>query len=57
MDVSQIPDQAALRSILQAADAPPRIILDIGGSADIDGNGLVSARLAEDGFALIFEDA
>ena len=57
MDVSQIPDHAALRSILQAADAPPRIVLDIGGSADVDGNGLVSARLAEDGFALIFEDA
>lgn len=57
MDVNRIPDHAALRSILQNPDGPPRMILDIGGSEDIDGDGLVTVRLAADGEALIFEDA
>jgi hypothetical protein len=56
MDVSDIPDQAALRSLLQAADAPPYLLLDIGGSA-VEGDGVVRVRLAEDGNALVFEDA
>lgn len=51
-----IPDHAALRSILSAPDAPPRITLDIGGSKDIDGDGLVTVRL-DDADELVFEDA
>jgi len=57
MHASRIPDHAALRSILQAPDGPPRMILDIGGSADLDGDGLVTVHLADDGDTLIFEDA
>ncbi|MDQ1174160.1 hypothetical protein QE430_002467 [Microbacterium testaceum] len=51
-----LPGQDALVAILSADNAPPHVILDIGGSADLDGNGLVKARLDADG-ALVLEDA
>ena len=51
-----IPDHDALRAILAADGAPPHIILDIGGSADLYGYGLVKATL-DDAGALDFEDA
>lgn len=51
-----IPDHAALVEILSAPDGPPRLTLDIGGSADLDGDGLVTVHLDDDG-ELIFEDA
>ena len=51
-----IPDHDALRAILAADGAPPHIILDIGGSADLYGYGLVKATL-DDAGALVFEDA
>lgn len=51
-----IPDHAALAAILSAPDGPPHMILDIGGSADLDGDGLVQVSLDGDG-GLVFEDA
>ena len=52
-----IPDHDQIRAILQAEGAPPRITLDIGGSEDLNGDGLVSVSLGEDGHELVFEDA
>lgn len=40
-----LPGQDELLEILTAEGAPPRIILDVGGSADVNGNGLVEASL------------
>lgn len=54
--MDNIPGQDAIIEILSAENAPPHIILDIGGSADINGDGLVKARLDDNG-ALVFEDA
>lgn len=51
-----IPDHAALVAILSADGGPPHMILDIGGSADLDGDGLVTVSLDDDG-GLVFEDA
>ena len=42
-----IPDHDALHAILAADGAPPHIILDIGGSADLDGDGKISAAEAK----------
>ena len=56
MSPDSIPDHAAIRAILNAPDGPPRVTLDIGGSADIDGDGVVTVRLDADG-ELVFEDA
>lgn len=56
VDPEAIPDHAALKSLLSAPDGPPRMTLDIGGSADLDGDGLVTVRL-DDAGELIFEDA
>jgi len=44
-----IPDTAALVAILSAEGAPPYIVLDIGGSADLDGDGLVEVSLDDQG--------
>lgn len=54
---ADIPDHSALREILQSEGAPPRLVLDIGGSDDLDGDGLVEVSLADDGETLIFKDA
>lgn len=54
--MADIPDHEAIIAILRADGAPPHIILDIGGSADLNGNGLVKASLDADG-VLVFEDA
>lgn len=51
-----IPDHAELRAILSEEGAPDRITLDIGGSEDINGDGLVFASLDKSG-NLVFEDA
>lgn len=56
MSLPGIPDSAALIEILKSAGAPPRIMLDIGGSEDLDGDGVVYASLDEAG-ALLIEDA
>ena len=53
---AELPGADQIREILTADGAPPHIILDIGGSADIDGDGLVRARL-DDAGELVFEDA
>lgn len=55
-DGELIPDHEGLIEILSAEDAPPHIILDIGGSADLNGDGLVQVSLDEDG-NLFFQDA
>lgn len=52
-----IPDHEQIRTILQSEGAPPRITLDIGGSDDLDCDGLVTVRLGDDGHELAFEDA
>lgn len=54
--MTDIPDQEALAAILAAPGAPPYILLDIGGSADLDGDGFVRASLDDVG-ALVIEDA
>lgn len=51
-----VPDHEALKKILSAPDAPPRLTLDIGGSEDIDGDGIVTVRLDADD-ELVIEDA
>lgn len=56
MNDAQIPGADQLRELLAAENAPPRLILDIGGSADLNGDGLVAVSLDADG-ALVFEDA
>lgn len=53
---SEVPDHDALKAILAEEGTPPRITLDIGGSEDLNGNGLVNVSLGEDG-ELVFEDA
>lgn len=55
-DPNSIPDHEALRVLLSSPDAPPRLTLDIGGSEDVDGDGLVTVFLGADG-ELVFEDA
>ena len=52
-----IPDHDQIREILTAEGAPPRITLDIGGSEDLNGDGLVNVRLGDDRHELVFEDA
>ncbi len=54
--MADIPGQDAIIAILSADGAPPHIILDIGGSADLNGDGLVKASL-DDAGALVLEDA
>ncbi|QCW22291.1 hypothetical protein SEA_LUNA18_23 [Microbacterium phage Luna18] len=49
MAPQEVPDHDGLREILSAEGAPPCIVLDIGGSADLDGDGLVSVALDENG--------
>ena len=56
-DPADVPGHDEIRSILQAEGAPPRITLDIGGSDDLDGDGLVNVSLGDDGHELMFEDA
>jgi len=56
VDPQSVPDHAAIKEILSKEDAPPRMILDIGGSEDLNGDGLVSVSLNDDG-ELVFEDA
>ena len=56
VDPETIPDHAALKSLLSAPDGPPHMILDIGGSADLNGDGLVKVALDDVG-DLVFEDA
>lgn len=53
-DGSQIPDHDAIRALLEAEGAPSSIVLDIGGSEDLNGDGLVSASLVAG--LLVFED-
>lgn len=55
-DASAVPAHEEIKEILKAFGAPPYITLDIGGSEDLDGDGLVRASLGPDG-ELIFEDA
>jgi hypothetical protein len=55
MDPDTIPDHAALREALMAPGAPEYMILDIGGSADLNGDGLVRVELCTDG-SLEFTD-
>jgi hypothetical protein len=55
MDAGQIPDHTELRAILTTKGAPPHIILDVGGSADLNGDGLVEVSLDERG-ELVFRD-
>lgn len=52
-----LPGHDQIREILTAEGAPPRITLDIGGSDDLDGDGLVTVSLGDDGHELVFEDA
>lgn len=56
MSPEAIPDHAALKALLSAEDGPPRLTLDIGGSADLDGDGLVTVSLDDNG-ELVFKDA
>lgn len=55
VDPTGVPSHEEVKSLLRAEGAPPYITLDIGGSADLDGDGLVRASLGPDG-ELIFED-
>lgn len=52
----QTPGQDQIIEILQTPGAPPYIILDIGGSADLNEDGAVKASLDADG-QLVLEDA
>lgn len=51
----KIPGQDEIIAILSADGAPPHILLDIGGSADLNGDGVVRASLGADG-GLVLED-
>ncbi|QZD98611.1 hypothetical protein SEA_JEMERALD_23 [Microbacterium phage Jemerald] len=51
----ELPDHDALKAILSEEGAPPYIVLDIGGSEDLDGDGLVSVALTDAG-ELTFKD-
>lgn len=53
--MTDIPDRDEIVTILSAPGAPPHIVLDIGGSADLNGDGLVRASLDADG-GLVLED-
>lgn len=55
METKEIPSHDQIRKILTAEGAPPYIVLDIGGSADLNGDGLVRAQIGIDG-ELDFED-
>ncbi|MCI1017855.1 hypothetical protein HWD99_04375 [Microbacterium sp. C5A9] len=57
MTDAQPPGHDQVRAILTAEGVPPRITLDIGGSDDLSGDGLVNVRLGDDGHELVFEDA
>lgn len=57
VDPAALPGHDEIRNILQSEGAPPRITLDIGGSEDLDGDGLVTVSLGDDGHELVFEDA
>lgn len=48
-DPNALPATDELVAILSAEGAPPSIILDIGGSEDLNGNGLVQASLDDQG--------
>lgn len=56
VDGESIPDHEGLIELLSGEDAPPHLILDIGGSADLNGDGLVQVSLDEGG-NLFFQDA
>lgn len=56
VDPATIPDHDGIKEILSAPDGPPVMVLDLGGSEDLDGDGLVSVYLKPDG-ELGFEDA
>lgn len=56
MSAGDVPDHAALKQILSAENAPPRLTLDIGGSEDLNRDGVVTVSLDDDG-ELVFEDA
>ncbi|MGN7969029.1 hypothetical protein [Microbacterium sp. 22296] len=49
MTIDSIPGRDQIVEILKAEGAPPHIVLDIGGSADLNGDGLVRAFLDEHG--------
>lgn len=53
--MADIPSQEELVAILSTPGAPPRLTLDIGGSEDIDGDGIVIASLDSQG-NLVIED-
>lgn len=57
IDPAALPGHDEIRRILQSEGAPPRITLDVGGSEDLDGDGLVTVSLGDDGHELAFEDA
>jgi len=50
-----IPDHASLKEMLSAEGAPPYLVLDLGGSADLNADGIVSVLLGDDG-ELVFRD-
>lgn len=52
---NDLPDPGALVAVLSEEGAPTRLTLDIGGSADIDGDGIVIASLDSEG-KLVLED-
>ena len=56
VDPDLVPDHAALKTILSDPAGPPQMTLDVGGSADLDGDGVVTVDLDADG-ELAFEDA
>lgn len=49
MSTDNIPGRSQIIEILRSYGAPPHIVLDIGGSEDLNGNGLVRAFLDEHG--------
>lgn len=51
-----IPGLDQIEVILKQDGAPPYVILDIGGSADLDGDGAVRVRLDDEGNVIV-EDA
>ncbi len=53
--IAEIPDPEGLKAILGAPGAPPYIVLDIGGSADLNGDGFVRASLAENGELIVMD--
>ncbi|MDR6142030.1 tetrahydromethanopterin S-methyltransferase subunit A [Microbacterium foliorum] len=57
IEPANVPGHDEIRRILQSEGAPPHMTLDIGGSEDVDGDGLVTVSLGEDGHELVFKDA